>query len=270
MSTGVISQTVRGFTGALERTLVSEQAARMRGLLQALDPRVKLAGLMALVVSAALSRKLTVLAALFGLGILLAVTSRLSLWSLAKRIWIVTFTFTFMIAAPALVLTPGQALYELPVGLAITAQGARSAALLIARVETAVTFSTLLVLTTPWMHLLKALRTLLVPVEVILLLAMTHRYVVLLTETANQMFESRQSRVVGRLSGGDQRRMMIQTGGVLLSKTLDMGNQVFWAMQARGFRGEVRLLHEFRLRAWDFVAGCGFAAAAVAAIAVGR
>ena len=54
--------------------------------------------------------------------------------------------------------------------------------------------------------------------------------------------DPRQSRVVGRLKGHEQRRMMVNTGGVLLSKTLDMGNQVFLAMQARGFRGEVRLL----------------------------
>ncbi len=140
------------------------------------------------------------MAGLFGLGIVLALASRLSLWSLAKRVWLVAFSFTFMIAAPALFLTPGEAVYRFG-WLAITAQGMRSALVLVARVETAVTLSTLLVLTTPWMHLLKALRTLLVPVEVIMLLAMTHRYVVLLTETANAMFEARQSRVVGRLRG---------------------------------------------------------------------
>jgi len=269
VSTGVLGKTVRGFSEALTQTLVAEDSAHGRGLLQALDPRVKLVGLLALVVAAALSRKLAVMAALFGLGIVLALASRLSLWSLAKRVWVVAFGFTFMIAAPALFLTPGVAVYRLG-SLAITAQGLRSALLLIARVETAVTLSSLLVLTTPWMHLLKALRTLLVPVEVIMLLAMTHRYVVLLTETANAMFESRQSRVVGRLNGQQQRRLMVNTGGVLLSKTLEMGNQVFLAMQARGFRGEVRLLNEFRMRARDYVAISGFAVAAVAAVAAGR
>jgi cobalt/nickel transport system permease protein len=269
MSAGVIAKTVRGFTRALEQTLVSEKSAHKRGLLQALDPRVKLVGLLALVVAAALSRKLAVMAALFGMGIVLAVASRLSLWSLAKRVWLVAFAFTFMIAAPALFLTPGETVYTLG-SLSITAQGVRSAMVLIARVETAVTLSTLLVLTTPWMHILKALRTLLVPVEVIALLAMTHRYVVLLMETANAMFESRQSRLVGRLSGHEQRRLMVNTGGVLLSKTLEMGNQVFLAMQARGFRGEVRLLTDFRLRAWDYLAMSGFAAAVAATVVAGR
>jgi cobalt/nickel transport system permease protein len=269
MSAGVIGKTVRGFTEALAHTLESEECSRQRGLLQALDPRVKLVGLLALVVAAALSRKLAVMAALFGLGIVLAVASRLSLWSLAKRVWLVAFAFTFMIAAPALFLTPGEAVYRFG-WLAITAQGLRSALVLVARVETAVTLSTLLVLTTPWMHLLKALRTLLVPVEVVMLLAMTHRYVVLLTETANAMFESRQSRMVGRLNGAEQRRLMVNTGGVLLSKTLELGNQVFLAMLARGFRGEVRLLHEFRLRGWDYLAISGFAAAVVETAMAGR
>ena len=63
---------------------------------------------------------------------------------------------------------------------------------------------------------------------------------------------------------------MVNTGGVLLSKTLEMGNQVFLAMQARGFRGEVRLLGDFRLRGWDYVAICGFAVAAAAAVVAGR
>jgi cobalt/nickel transport system permease protein len=269
MSAGVIAKTVRGFSGALGRTLVSENSAHERGLLQALDPRVKLVGMLALVVTAALARKLPVMGALLGLGVALALASRLSLWSLAKRVWLVAFAFTAMIAAPALFLTPGETVYRLG-GLAITAQGLKSALLLIARVEAAVTLSTLLVLTTPWMHLLKALRTLMVPVEVIAMLAMTHRYVVLLTETANAMFEARQSRMVGRLNGREQRRLMVNTGGVLMSKTLGLGNEVFLAMQARGFRGEVRLLTEFRLRGWDYIAMSGFAAAVVAAAMAGR
>ncbi len=269
MSVGVIGRTVRGFTEALAQTLESEECARRRGLLQALDPRVKLVGLLGLVVTAALSRKLAVMAGLFGLGIVLALASRLSLRALAKRVWLVAFGFTFMIAAPALFLIPGEVVYRLG-WLTITAQGLRSALVLLARVETTVTLSTLLVLTTPWMHLLKALRALLVPVEAILLLAMTHRYVVLLTETANAMFESRQSRVVGRLKGREQRRLMVNTGGVLLSKTMELGDQVFLAMQARGFRGEVRLLDEFRLRGWDYVAISGFAIAAAGAALAGR
>jgi energy-coupling factor transporter transmembrane protein EcfT len=76
--------------------------------------------------------------------------------------------------------------------------------------------------------------------------------------------------MVGKLSGLEQRRLMVNTGGVLMSKTLEMGNEVFFAMQARGFRGEVRLLTNFQLRAWDYLAMMGFAAAVVVALVAGR
>jgi cobalt ECF transporter T component CbiQ len=270
VSSRAISGTLRGFTTALAQTLINERTAHQRGLLQALDPRVKLVGLLGLVASAALSRRLEVMAALFALGVALALASRLSLWGFAKRVWLVAFGFTFMIAAPALFLTPGAPLWRLPLGLVITSTGARTALLLLARVESAVTLSTLLVLTTPWMHLLKALRALHVPVEAILLLAMTHRYVVLLSETANAMFESRQSRMVGKLDGRASRRLMVNSAGVLLSKTLEMGSQVFLAMQSRGFRGEVRLLDEFQMKARDYLALICFLLAATAAVMVGR
>lgn len=271
MSRRAISRSLRGFTEALAQTLISENSAHQRGLLQELDPRVKLIGMFGLILAVALSRRIEVIAALFALALLLALASRLSLIALAKRVWLVAFGFTFMIAAPALFLTPGQPLMRLPlVSLTVTVQGASSALLLLTRVESAVTFSALLVLTTPWMHLLKALRTLMVPTEAVMLLAMTHRYVVLLCETANAMFEARQSRMVGRLSRGEQRRLMVNTGGVLLGKTYEMGNQVFLAMQSRGFRGEIRLLNQFRLSWRDGLAMSGFAVAIVAAVIAGR
>ena len=112
-----------------------------------------------------------------------------------------------------------------------------TAVLLIARVETAVTFTTLLILCTPWAHVLKALRSFRLPQEAIAMLAMTHRYIFLLVETASQMLESRQSRTVGRLPAAEQRRMTARTAGVLLSKSIDLSNDVYLAMQSRGFRG---------------------------------
>ena len=58
---------------------------------------------------------------------------------------------------------------------------------------------------------------------------------------------------MGRLPGGEQRRMTARTAGVLLSKSIDLSNDVYLAMQSRGFRGEVRILSDFRMRSWDYV-----------------
>ena len=168
-------------------------------------------------------------------------------------------------------LTPGDTIYTTAIaGLRITAQGATTAVLLIARVETAVTFTTLLVLCTPWMHVLKALRAFHLPQEVVMMLAMTHRYIFLLAETASQMFESRQSRTVGVLDSATQRRVITRTAGVLLSKSVELSNDVFLAMQSRGFRGDVKILSEFRMRIWDYVGLTAFLAVGAFSVWMGR
>jgi cobalt/nickel transport system permease protein len=130
--------------------------------------------------------------------------------------------------------------------------------------------TTILVLCTPWAHLLKALRSLHLPAEIVTMLAMTHRYVFLLIETANQMFESRQSRTVGQLSGQEQRRMTARTAGVLLSKSIELSHEVYLAMLSRGFDGDVRVLTDFRMKARDYLALTAFLLAAGSAIWIGR
>jgi len=266
-----ISSTLVGLTRALGHALVSEHVARQPGLLQALDPRVRVVGLLALVLAVTLSRRISVVLAMFCAAILIALLSRVSLATLVTRVWLVVLLFTGVIALPALFLTPGDAIYTTAIGgLRITAQGATTAVLLIARVETAVTFTTLLVLCTPWMHVLKALRAFHLPQEVVMMLAMTHRYIFLLAETASQMFESRQSRTVGVLDSATQRRVTTRTAGVLLSKSVELSNDVFLAMQSRGFRGDVKILSEFRMCAWDYVGLTAFLAVGAFAVWMGR
>jgi cobalt/nickel transport system permease protein len=133
-----------------------------------------------------------------------------------------------------------------------------------------VTFTTVMVLTTPWMQVLKALRAFHLPPEVVMMLAMTHRYVFLLAETASQMFESRQSRTVGELDRASQRRMAARTAGVLLSKSVELSNEVFLAMQSRGFNGDVKILSQFRMRARDYFALAGFLLAGAVVVWMGR
>ena len=266
-----ISSTLVGLTRVLGNALVSEEVARQRGLLQALDPRVRVLGLMALVLAVTLSHRIIAVLALFCAAVLLALLSQVSLRTLAIRVWLVVLLFTGVIALPALFLTPGDSIFTaFDGGLRITAQGAATALLLIARVETAVTFTTLLVLCTPWMHVLKALRAFYIPKEVVMMLAMTHRYIFLLAETAGQMFESRQSRTVGLLDGATQRRVTARTAGVLLSRSVELSNEVFLAMQSRGFRGDVKILSEFRMGPWDYVGLIAFLGVGGFAVWMGR
>lgn len=266
-----VTSTLLGLSRALGRALVSEDVARQPGLLQSLDPRVRVVGMLCLVLAATLAHRISVVLALFVIAVLLGIFSKVSISTLATRVWLVVLFFTGVIVLPALFLTPGDSIIVSPGGsLAITRQGLAAALLLIARVETAVTLTTVLVLATFWMHVLKALRAFHVPQEVVMMLAMTHRYVFLLAETAGQMFESRQSRTVGVLGRSAQRRVAARTAGVLLGKSVELSNEVFLAMQSRGFRGDAKVLFDFRMRSSDFLGLAAFLLTGALAAWMGR
>jgi cobalt/nickel transport system permease protein len=265
-----VERSIDGLYGATSRAMYADTLARRTGLLQGLDPRVKLAGLLALILAAALSAKLWVIGAILAVAVSLAALSGLPL-SLLAPVWISALTFTGAIAVPAIFLTPGVSVYQVPVvDWNVTAQGLTTAGYLILRVESSATLALLLVFTTPWTHVLKALRVLRVPVVFVVVLGMTFRYILLLLETAHEMFESRKSRTVGRLSGSDNRRLAISSGGVLITKAFQLSGEVFLAMQARGFRGEVYVLNEFRMCGRDWAALVLFAGLAGGATWAGR
>jgi cobalt/nickel transport system permease protein len=267
----VVEGSIQGFLRILEHTLESEELTQRDGLLQGLDPRVKLLGFLALIFAAAASRRLDVILVIFAFAFILAVCSRVPFQTLVIRVWAGAFAFTSLIALPALFLTPGRPIGRLPLfGWAVTAQGLRGAAYLISRVETTATLSMLLVLCTPWTHVLKALRVLRIPIVLVVILGMTYRYILLMIATAEEMFESRRSRMVGKLETKEHRRLAVATAGVLLSKTMQLSGDVYLAMQSRGFRGEVYVLDEFEMRRHDWMWLGVFFAFGAAAMWMGR
>ncbi len=239
----------------LGKAMQTEEWSRKTGLLQTLDPRVKVIGLLALLLPSAWTRNLLTFFAILVAALLLALLSKVPLAALAKRAWLPVLLFTGAIALPAPFLVPGTPAAHLPLlGWTLTEQGLRSAAFLLARAETAATLSALLILTTPWTHVLKALRVLRVPVLFVVILSMAYRYILLLLQTAQELFEARESRLVGHIDGAQGRRISMATAGVLLGKTLHLSEEVYAAMRSRGYRGEVYLLESFHMRTRDWAA----------------
>ncbi len=261
---------IKGLYRAMDRALFAENSAAAGGLLQRIDPRVKVAGLFSLIAASALASRLWAIAAILVLASVLAALSLISLRTLASRVWVGAFAFSGAISIPALFLTPGAALLNFPAwGLAMTQPGLRTASFLVLRIEASATLALLLIFTTPWMHVLKALRIFRAPVLAVVILGMTCRYILLLLETAHEMFEARKSRTVGTLDRGQRRRMAVSAAGVLLNRTSQLSGDVYLAMQSRGFRGEVYLLDDFQMKRRDWIALAAFATLTAAAIWAG-
>lgn len=268
---GFVEKTVGRLMRAVERSLFAETIARGPGLLQALDSRVKLASIILLILAAASVRKLVALLVLFAFAVLLAALSRVPIRLLASRAWLPALAFSGLLAVPALFLTPGpEAIHIAVLDIPVTHSGLRTAAFLLGRVLTATTLSLTLVLTTEWNRVLKALRFFHVPVPVVVILGMTYRYLFVLLKTAHDMFESRRTRLVGALQEGDRQRLTAASAGILLEKSMSLSQDIHLAMQARGFRGEVYLMHEARVSSRGWLQLCGFAGLAIAAVVLGR
>jgi cobalt/nickel transport system permease protein len=170
-----------------------------------------------------------------------------------KRILIFIPIFTAVIAIPALFITPGKPLVDFAGKVIITEQGARTAGLLVLRVMDSLSFGVLLILTTPWINLLVALRWLHMPSLLVDILGMTYRYIFVLSHTANSMFLARRSRTIGSFSGGENRRWLARALATTMVKSQYLSEDVYLAMLSRGYQGEVRVLNDLSLKRWDFL-----------------
>ena len=266
----VLEHTLHGITEALERALFAEEISARNGLFQSLDARVKVISVFALLLSVSLSHNLFVIGVIYLLVLIFGLVSAIPADFLIKRVWLALPFFTGMIVLPALFVTPGPALLQLPLGLVITQTGLNTVLFLLLRVSTSVSLTLLLILTTPWNTVLSALSILRVPDVFILILGMTYRYIYLLLRVANDMFLSRKSRVVGRLSTSDNQKMLGAISATLLSKSLNMSSEVYLAMLSRGFRGSIVTLKPFQMQFKDWVWLFIFLALTALAIFFGR
>ncbi|MCM2359864.1 MAG: cobalt ECF transporter T component CbiQ, partial [Geobacteraceae bacterium] len=250
-------------------TALADGHAGSTGLLQRLDPRCKLAGILALLVAASLLRSPAIVWGLFFLPLLLACRSGIAPGFFIGRVFPPVLLFGAAVALPAVfnIITPGEPLWvvaelgrsreigpwRIPAEIAVTRQGLHGAVVFTGRVAASVSLALLLPLTTRWNELLRAFAAFRVPQLFILVLAMTCRYLALLVRSVAELHEARKSRTVRYLPGGAERRWVASRIGYLFGKSYRLSQEVHDAMLARGFAGEVTALEPRRAGKGDFV-----------------
>ncbi|HEX8080146.1 MAG TPA: cobalt ECF transporter T component CbiQ [Jatrophihabitans sp.] len=266
-----VRKTLTGGSDLLRQVMFSDETSSRPGLLQRLEPRVKLLGLLALVVTAAFLRSIPALLALYALTLVLAALSRLPLRFFLLRVWLFVPIFSGIVLIPATlsVVTEGDVVWTLwhwhGKAHGFTSQGLTSAALVLSRVTTSVSLVVLLTLSTPWTRLLASLRALGVPRMFILIIGMAYRYLFLLLASVTDMYQARASRTIGSEKHDRKARAFVAaSAGALFGRTMAMSEEVHQAMTARGYRGDAKVLAQPRPAVTDLVF-----AIAVALVAAG-
>ncbi len=269
MGSDFIAKTMAEITSAIEESIFANKYAAKKGLLQKIDPRVKLITILLLLIMTGLVKNIDILCYLYGMTLILAIFSRVDLGFFIKRVWVFIPLFAGIIAIPALfnIITPGKSLFTvisfssphhfgpffIPKEITITLQGVTGAAMLVMRVATSVSLAVLLVITTQWVKLLKALSVLKVPDIAILILAMTYRYIQLLLRTVEGMLLAKKSREISDMKIKQEHGWIISRFGVLIGKSYRLSNDVHLAMISRGWSGNPQLMDDFSIELADWL-----------------
>ncbi|MHB0936873.1 MAG: cobalt ECF transporter T component CbiQ [Armatimonadota bacterium] len=270
-------RTLNSLARLLEGMLGDEAIAARDGLLQRVEPRAKVLGLIGLVVVATLLHHPAALGLAYLLCIALAAASRVPARRFAGA-WLAAPLLSALIILPAVlnVVTPGDPLWapghvtqvgpwRLPEPLAVTDAGLRFAAVFVLRVAVCVSLALLLAVTTRPARLFRGLRALGVPKIFVMLLLMMERYLAVIVRAAEEIHEAKLSRSLAPGSLRQEQAWVAAGIGSLFRRTEKLGNAVYLAMISRGYTGDVYLLDEPRwtTREWAFLAAAALAAAAL-------
>lgn len=218
-----IERSLKDALNFFKEAIFQEEIAKSKGLLQSIDPRLKLFLLLNMLIVTCFARNICFMAILYMLSIALAVLSGIRILFFIKRVWVFIPIFTLFIAIPA-----------------VYTQGLVTASVFVLRVATCVSFVILVTITTRHSQLLKSLRSLGVPNIFVEVLDMTYRYTFFFISVFEAMHLSFKSRLIKTLEYRGARRWIASRMSALFKKSMRMSEDVYLAMLARGYTGEIK------------------------------
>jgi len=227
----------------LKESVFSDEYALKKGFLQSINPRVKTALFLFLIIGILFVKYIFILFYIYISCLTLAFLSKINMWFFLKRTWVFIPLFAFFIAIPALfsIVTPGEALVIFKIAgfeLTITHQGLSGVALFVMRVVTSVSFAVLLSITTRHFELLKTLRIFKIPQVFVMALGMCYRYIFLFVEVVEYAYLAIKSRVGVRMHYKKGQHIVTWNIAYLWTRSYQLNEDVYKAMLSRGYRGE--------------------------------
>jgi cobalt/nickel transport system permease protein len=275
-----IDKGVGHLAGVIRTSYVQWETASQRGLFQALDPRVKVLFLAFFIVIVSLKKDLTGLSFIALFVLALAALSRLDLVVLYRRVLFFGFIFGFLVAFPSSVniITKGDVvvqivslkaphdfwIYHIPKDIGLTREGLTGVCMLTMRVVDSLSLSLLVLYTTPFPEIIRALKVMRVPDAFLVIINLAYKYIFIFARTVEDMYLARKSRQVGAVGDAEARSWIAGRLGLLFRKTQVRCEEIFKAMLSRGFSGEVKLHGFGKLAGRDWAAGGVLAAVGVA------
>ena len=253
--TGIFESTMKELSKFIEHTLTNQEFVVRRGLLQSIDPRIKLITTISAIYIAIQSADVKIFTLLFLFTIILSSLSKINLTFYLKRIFIFTPLFSALVVVPYPFIFGTHIINTISiytVTIKIYYEGVMKALIFTSRVTIIIAFSTLFILTTRWPTLLMGLKKLHLPSFFIALLDTTYRQITQFVNLLYRILITRESRMVSSIGTLDSIKYWSGAVGLLFIKAYEYAEKTTLAVNARGGNlREIIYLYEPEIRAVD-------------------
>jgi len=271
INTSYIDKGIESFAGILKEWYTQWESASKTGFFYELDTRIKVVFWLFLIIVVSLKKEILPELGIFFTVFTLVVLSRVNLIDFYKKIFLLGFIFGFLISLPASlnVIAHGKVLfpivtlsrsydfwvYHIPEVIGFTIEGVSVVAILTLRVLNSLSVSFLILYTTPFPEIIKALKVLKVPDAFLIIISLTYKYIFIFAHIVADMHLAKKSRLAGAVKMAEARNWIAGRTAFIFKKTQLECDDVFKAMIGRGFSGEIKLYQYQKITGRDWIVG---------------
>jgi cobalt ECF transporter T component CbiQ len=266
-----IEKGINQMADVIKSGYVQCETASMDGFVQGIDARVKVMFLFLYVIIISLEKEIMPEVYLGSFFFALVLISRLNIYNFYKKVFLLGFLFGFLIAFPSAfnIIVKGDIIfpvlhlskdyhfwvYHIPAEIGITREGLHVVTMLTIRVINSLSGAFLVLNTTPFPDIIKALKLMKVPDSFLMIINLAYKYIFIFAKTVEDMHRAKKSRLARQVSNTDARKWAAGRMGFIFNKTRMRCEEIFKAMLSRGFSEEVKLYEPGKLNTRDFISG---------------
>ncbi len=231
--------------------------ANKDGFFQRLSPQTKLFFLLFFIIMVSIKRDIVseLIIAVFVLGLI--IISRLNTVGLYKRVLVLGFIFGFLVALPSSlnIFNHGKIIFpiaklsapytiwwlHIPENIGVTHDGILIVVMLTLRVINSLAISFLVLYTTVFEDIIKALKMFKVPDAILITITLSYKYIFMFVKTVEDMYLAKKSRIIAYQGDAEIRNWIVGRFAFLFRKTQKKYEDVFKAMSSRGFSNDIKL-----------------------------
>ncbi len=266
-----VEKGIAHLASVIKKGYVHSELLPKSGLFQKIDPRIKVLFLVFFIVIISLKRDLLSELYISIFILVLALLSRIRIIAFYRRVLLFGFMFGFLIALPSALnlITRGEIIlpiatlsrsydfwiYHVPATIGVTRAGMLGVALLTMRVINSLSLSFLVLYTTPFPDIVRALKILKVPATFLIVISLCYKYIFIFSKTVEEMYLAKRARMLREENHKKAREWIAGRLALIFRKTHLRCEEVLRAMVGRGFSDTIKLYGLGKVPAADWASG---------------